>query len=122
MTFRLWRCFCITKAKFLNLWIETGAYWEMCVILHMMTLYSQMKFEAYLATAKAFSSFFVLIFCSVLENTSFGTQMPCIILVQVRVRVQPKCAKEECQKSFFNSFTCFSSFVKVFMFIFFFIL
>ena len=82
-----------------------------------------MNFEAYLATAKASSSFCVLIFCSVLENTSFGTQMPCITLVQVRV--QPKCAKEECQKSFFScvaSFTCFSSFVKVFMFTFFFIL
>ena len=32
----------------------------------------------HLATAKAFSSFFVIIFCSVLENTRLGTHMLCI--------------------------------------------
>ena len=32
----------------------------------------------YRATAKAFSSFFVFIFCSVFANTSLGTHMPCI--------------------------------------------
>ena len=33
---------------------------------------------AHLATAKAFSSFLVIIFCSVLEKTRLGTHMPCM--------------------------------------------
>ena len=36
------------------------------------------KINIYRATAKAFSSFFVFIFCSVFANTSLGTHMPCI--------------------------------------------
>ena len=36
------------------------------------------KIYIYRATAKAFSSFFVFIFCSVFANTSLGTHMPCI--------------------------------------------
>ena len=36
------------------------------------------KIYIYRATAKAFSSFFVFIFCSVFANTILGTHMPCI--------------------------------------------